>query len=68
MWMLYTGRIWLMLVPTWCSFATILMGHNHGSLVIFYTRPQLVTDGQPLDMASILADLNNQVENFNRRG
>lgn len=34
----------------------------------FHTRPQVVTDGQPLDMASILADLNNQVENFNRRG
>jgi len=30
--------------------------------------PQLVTDSQPFDIATILADFNSQVENFRKRG
>jgi len=34
----------------------------------FHTPQQLVNAGQPLDIDSILSDLNNQVENWNGRG
>ena len=52
--------------------ASFIRDNGDGSIArvtaYFHTLPQLVADGHPLNIDSILADLNRQVENWNGRG